>query len=571
MQPMEFWKHTALVLVLAGVLALNPGCASTKNVMNKATFGLVGGNAEDSANASDEQKRAAKEERKQQEAAEKQAKKDAKAPKKEQKRQEKEAAGERGFMSKATFGLVGGSEDKAAKKEAKRQAKEEKKADERAEEEQEKAEKQARKEEKAAKKGEERGLMSKATFGLVGGDSEEKAAKKEAKRQAKEEKKNAERAEEEQEKADKQARKQAKAEQEQAEKASEEADEPKSERGLMSKATFGLVGGDSEEKAAKKAAKRQAKEEKKAAERAEEDQEEADKQARKQAKAEAKQAEDASEEVEEPKSDRSFMSKATFGLVGGDSEEKTAKKEAKRQEKEEEKAAERAEEEQEEAEKQARKEEEAAQEAQQPEEKRGLMSKLTFGLVGGKGEDKAAEGAEETVAQEMPASTPEPPVAMPGADAQFDVQPASALSGDAQKLARLPFETAVSYDSTSAGGKPQAVASRSTYSKHGYGITDLGDVRIAVRDMEFNGGTKGGAIVISSEDRAKAGGRAGIGNETFNFDYAKGVTTCTFGTIQFTVQQGVLTIGGRSVPMGKGHKLVVLDAQGNVEGVYAIQ
>ena len=499
MRPTEFWMRTLTVLVLAGVLALYPGCASTKNVMNKATFGLVGGSDEASADASDEQKRAAKEERKQQEAAEKQAKKDAKAAKKEQERQEKEASGERGFMSKATFGLVGSSEEKAAKKEAKRQAKEEKKARERAEEEQKEAEEQARKDEKAAQKGEERSLMSKATFGLVGGDSEEKAAKKEAKRQAKEEKKAQERAEEEQEKADKQARKQAKAEQKQAEDVAEPA------------------------------------------------------------------------EAEEPKAERSLMSKATFGLVGGDSEEKAAKKEAKRQAKDEEKAQERAEEEQEEAEKQARKEQKAAQEAEQPEEKRGLMSKLTFGLVGGKGEDAPEEGTGAAVEQEMPASTPEPPVAMPGADAQFDVQPATALSGDAQKLARLPFETVVTYDSTSASGKPQAVASRSTYSKHGFGITDLGDVRIAVRDMEFDGGTKGGAIVISSEDRAKASGRAGIGNESFNFDYAKGVTSCTFGTIQFTVQQGVLTIGGRTVPMGKGHKLVVLDGQGNVEGVYAIQ
>ncbi|MCL4691984.1 MAG: hypothetical protein KJ060_05660 [Candidatus Hydrogenedentes bacterium] len=489
MRSTGFWTRILLVPIVVGLTVSGPGCASTKNVMNKATFGLVG--SEDEASA--EQKHADKE----QEKAEKQA---AKEQKKAEKQAKKEEESGRGFMSKATFGMVGGdSEEKAAKKEAKRQAEEQKKAEKRAAKEQKKAEKQAREDEKRM-----------------------------AKSQA---------------------------------EPSTSAEEPK--RGFVNKATFGLVGGDADDKAAKKEAKRQAEAEKKAEKQAAKEQKQAEKQARKDEEQMAK-AEPAAETEAAP--ERGFMSKATFGLVGGDSEEKAAKKEAKQAAKEQEKAEKQARK----VEKQAAKaQEDAAKESESADApKRSLMSKLTFGLVGNGETEEAVAG---TVEDEMPVSTPEPPVAMAGGDSAGDVQPASAMSGEFQKLARLDFETEVSYDSTSASGKPQAVASRVTYSKHGYGITDLGDVRIAVRDMTFPGGTRGGRVIISSEDRAQASGTAGIGNEAFTFDYAKGVTACTFGTIQFTIATGVIVIDGQSVPMGQGHKLVVVDSNGSVEGVYAIE
>jgi len=503
MRPTGNWIRATLVLLLAASIVWGSGCASTKNVMNKATFGMVGGD----------------------------------------------------------------SEEKAVKKEAKRQAEEQKKAEKQARKERKRAEKQARDEEKRMAKAEqpedsERGFMSKATLGLIGGDSEDKAAKKEAKRQEEEQKKAEKQARKEQKKAEKQARKQ------EEQIAKEQTDRTErtdpSDRSLLSKATSGLVSGDSEDKAAKKEAKRQAEEQKKAEKQAQNEQKKAEKQARKQEEQIAKEQTDQTDP-----SDRSFLSKATFGLVGDDSEEKTAKKEATRQEEEQKKAEKRAAKEQKKAEEQAREEEKkmAKAETDSPDEpKRGLMSKLTFGLVGG-GENEE----DQTVEQEMPASTPEPPVPMAATSGDYDVQPESEMTNDARKLAKLPFETAVSYDSMSASGKQQAVASRVTYSKHDYGITDLGDVRIAVRDMTFSGGTRGGRVIVSSEDRAKASGSAGIGNESFSFNYEKGVTACTFGTVQFTIELGVITIDGRSVPMGKGHKLVVVDPQGNVDGVYDIE
>jgi len=133
----------------------------------------------------------------------------------------------------------------------------------------------------------------------------------------------------------------------------------------------------------------------------------------------------------------------------------------------------------------------------------------------------------------------------------------------------MPFNTAIDLSTKSATGKGQATASRETYSKNGYGITDLGDVRIAVRDMKFDSESRAGGVIISSDDRAAAGGKAGTGNDAFIYEYAKGVTAVQFGTVTFTISNSVISIGGKSVPIGQGKKLVVVDQQGNVLGAYS--
>ena len=87
----------AIVISFLAVFALllAPGCTTTKSVLNKATFGLVGteeGEKTDEASAKEEAKAQAKAEktqRKEQEKAEKQARKEAKE---NEKRAEAEAA-----------------------------------------------------------------------------------------------------------------------------------------------------------------------------------------------------------------------------------------------------------------------------------------------------------------------------------------------------------------------------------------------------------------------------------------------------------------------------------------------
>jgi hypothetical protein len=501
-------------------------------------------------------------------------------------------------MNKATFGLVGNDErpDASAEKEAKAERKarekeerQQREAEKRARRDEEKARKAAEKEEKSQQAGAKpkRGLMDRMTFGMIGGRSEsdeandqEKLAKAEAKkreRAEKEEKKKAEKTAKQEKEAEERAAKS------DAEQARAEEKETGEKRGWMDRMTFGLAGGDKksdEDKDQEKLAKAEAKEKARAEKEARKQQEREEKQAKAAEKREAKEqkaagraSDNAESDVEGPGEKRSMMSRMTFGLVGG-------KKEKTEEVVEPDSPAEAAsvETSQPEVSEAAGAKETATEPAVAegtPKEKRGLMSRMTFGLVGG-GDKKdmheempvgGESGAASAVAQ--PALSPEQLAMAAPTNVAYDVQPASAMGTEERKLAKLPFKTVIDLSTKSASGRPQATASRETYSRAGYGITDIGDVRIAVKDMTFNNESRAGGIVISSDDRAPAGGKSGIGNESFVFEYARGVTACTFGSVQFTISKSVINIGGKSIPIGQGRKLVVVDQQGNVLGAYA--
>jgi len=394
-----------------------------------------------------------------------------------------------------------------------------------------------------------------ATFGLVGDKEniqkakEEKQAKKQAEREReqqkkadKQERKRARKEAEKQEKAEKKARKQAKNEVKEESKDKPEPSEPKQKRGFWNKATFGLVGGGDKadekkevatapepaEKGSKKEAKQARKQEKEAAEQEKKAEKRARKEARKQAERDAEAAEDQAKQ-----------------------ERKAAKAEGK-----------------------------AAEEQKPEKEKRGFWSKATFGLVGGGKKEEAAEDAkpEEAKAQpEQATAATEPGVkeaeSVDTAKADTAAPPAeppTPIRGEHRGLAKISFKTEVSKEGETRSGLAKLLASRRTYSENGYGICDLGDVRIAVKGMTFPGEARAGGVVIQSDERGVAAGKSGRGNDAFAFQYEKGVTTCVFGTIKFTISKAVLSIDGHDVAMGTGHKLVVVNDSGKVDAVYNI-
>lgn len=506
----RYW--TMKLTVIACVIALiTPGCATTKNVMNKATFGLIGGGQESGdtqAGAEQESKADRKKrekEEKQQREAEKRAAKEDENARKSAAKEEKKNDEKPGLMSRMTFGLVGGkksADDERQQAEARTAAKEQKRQ-----------EKEAREQQKR----------------------DEKAAKAQQKREAEAQKKEEKLAAKERQAQEKQAKLQERQSASDQKAAESEKTGPTEKRSLMSRMTFGLVGGKQPEK-----------------------------------------------------SDKSGPSDASAPSTGPSREDeevqKRAEKEQRKAEKQAKKDAEKAEKEQARQTKAEENQTEEAAPAGEPKEKRSLMSRMTFGLVGGKKPEQSDSSGQSNPSDQsgnldkaadsspgQPTLPPEQLAMTAPSDAQYDVEPASALDGEARKLAKMPFKTSVDLSTKSASGKGQATASRETYSRNGYGITDIGDVRIAVQGMTFDGESRAGGIVISSDDRAAVGGKAGTGNSAFVYEYAKGVTAVQFGTVNFTIAKSVISIGGKSVPIGQGKKLIVVDGQGNVIGAYAVE
>jgi hypothetical protein len=460
-------------------------------------------------------------------------------------------------LNKATFGLVGDKQpdaDRAVEKEARQAQEQQRKAEKR---ERNAAKKAAKQERKATNKAEKEaskaegggGLASKMTFGLVGGKSADEKAAKEA-QQAEKQQRNA-------------AKKAAKQQRKAAKKAEKEASKAEGGGGLASKMTFGLVGGKSADEKAAKEAQQAEKQQRNAAKKA--------------AKQERKAAKKAEKEASKAEGGGGLASKMTFGLMGGKSADEKAAKEAQQAEKQQRKQAKR-------AEKQERKQaKKAEKEAEKAEGGHGLASKMTFGLIGGKThEEKAAEEAKKAEKKEQKAAKRAElsPKERDKAEKKEAKQRAreeereakglvAAVPKDLQKLAKSPFNTRVTTEE-SLTGAVFGVADRESYTVGDYGVCDLGDVRIAVKGMTFEGTWRTGRVVVDSTADEVFEGKSGKGNRRFSYSYKAGETSCTFGSVEFTIAHGVITIQGTEVPVGQGKRLVAVSG-GQVLGPYVLE
>ena len=82
---------------------------------------------------------------------------------------------------------------------------------------------------------------------------------------------------------------------------------------------------------------------------------------------------------------------------------------------------------------------------------------------------------------------------------------------------------------------------RHTFCFEGVGITDIGNIRIAIRGFQFSGYSSGD-LMLSSSNAGGGGGSTGAGNRKFTRKYKDGVTTCTWGGLYFSIKKGTLYI-----------------------------
>ena len=99
-----------------------------------------------------------------------------------------------------------------------------------------------------------------------------------------------------------------------------------------------------------------------------------------------------------------------------------------------------------------------------------------------------------------------------------------------------------------------------------YGITDIGDVRLAIPGVFFTGYSQS-RVEIESDwegDGGSSSGSTGSGARRFAETTRGGETLCEFGKVHFRIVDSVLEVDGQSFPIGDGPTLVVLSRYGEV-------
>jgi len=134
------------------------------------------------------------------------------------------------------------------------------------------------------------------------------------------------------------------------------------------------------------------------------------------------------------------------------------------------------------------------------------------------------------------------------------------LPAEGKAVAWMPFETSIIGQGTSA--------TRKTYGMGDYGISDIGNIRIAVRGLPFRGNSSSSIRIKNIPE----GGRSstGSGNRRFTVTYDGGVATCTFGAVIFTISESKLRIGKRQFAFGKAHQVIFVSPEGKIEGILSV-
>jgi hypothetical protein len=97
-----------------------------------------------------------------------------------------------------------------------------------------------------------------------------------------------------------------------------------------------------------------------------------------------------------------------------------------------------------------------------------------------------------------------------------------------------------------------------TFSVGSYGVTDIGNLRLAFEDLRFSGISSGGVVLATEGTMTGGGGSSGVGNCRFESEGIPGGTRCTFGGITFDLVDGKLNLGDKSIDATGPPSLVVI-------------
>ncbi|MGJ8655975.1 MAG: hypothetical protein ACSHX6_05935 [Akkermansiaceae bacterium] len=122
-----------------------------------------------------------------------------------------------------------------------------------------------------------------------------------------------------------------------------------------------------------------------------------------------------------------------------------------------------------------------------------------------------------------------------------------------QKLVEMPLKSKIS---THRDG--QVVGSRHTFSMGEYGVTDVGNLRIVIKNLPFSGSSKSSVVVKTDVKNSGRRGASGVGNRRFETFAIPGGSRCIFGGMEFQFTNSELHVGGEVIGVTGPPTLVLI-------------
>lgn len=119
------------------------------------------------------------------------------------------------------------------------------------------------------------------------------------------------------------------------------------------------------------------------------------------------------------------------------------------------------------------------------------------------------------------------------------------------------LETMPLKSSVSVSGE-DITSTRHTFSVGSYGVTDVGNLRLAFEDLSFSGSSSGGVTLATDSTSSGGGGHTGVGNRRFEVNGIPHGSQCKFGGVTFKLVEGKLVFGGESIDATGQPSLVLI-------------
>lgn len=119
-------------------------------------------------------------------------------------------------------------------------------------------------------------------------------------------------------------------------------------------------------------------------------------------------------------------------------------------------------------------------------------------------------------------------------------------------------------------GGTRMTSDRITYCVGNYGVTEFGNIRIAVRGCTFSGESSSIISLANDHRTPGGGGGTGVGNSRFTAKGIPGGSRCTFGGLTFEITNGKLKLLDQQFAVDAKDRLILIDELGRIESISTI-
>jgi len=117
----------------------------------------------------------------------------------------------------------------------------------------------------------------------------------------------------------------------------------------------------------------------------------------------------------------------------------------------------------------------------------------------------------------------------------------------------------------------EVIGTRITFSLGSYGVSDIGNLRLAFEDWSFSGESSSSLTIKSESTESGGSGTSGVGRRRFFDEFVDGAELCQFGGVDFQIRDGFLFYRDKKINLIEGKTIVIVGGNKQIKEVISLE